>query len=147
MKNVFGNYVAQLIFEKGTEERKEQFYQVMLKQVHKLASDQYGCRIIQKAIVWLPIEHQLEIISQFEQAKLMSMMFSEEGNYILQCIVLNLPSEHITFMLPLIETKLLELCKDRRGCRVIQRVLEKFPRHELASIIDKIIAAANELTP
>ena len=57
MKNVFGNYVAQLIFEKGTEERKEQFYQVMLKQVHKLASDQYGCRIIQKAIVWLPIEH------------------------------------------------------------------------------------------
>ena len=31
MKNVFGNYVIQLIFEKGTPERIEEFYQCMLK--------------------------------------------------------------------------------------------------------------------
>jgi len=50
-------------------------------------------------------------------------------------------------MLPLIETRLLDLCRDRRGCRVIQRVLEKFPRKNIEEIIDNIIKAANELTP
>jgi len=31
MKNVFGNYVIQLIFEKGTKDRVNQFYDTMLK--------------------------------------------------------------------------------------------------------------------
>ena len=82
--------------------------------------------------VWLPLDRKMEIIAQFEPDKLVAMMFSEEGNYILQCIVLNLPCGEIQFLLPLIEKNLLDLCRDRRGCRVIQRILEKFPRHEIA---------------
>ena len=39
MKNVFGNYVIQLILEKGTPERIEEFYQCMLKQIEKLSFD------------------------------------------------------------------------------------------------------------
>ncbi len=39
MNNVFGNYVIQLIFEKGSEERIQQFYQLMLKQYLALSHD------------------------------------------------------------------------------------------------------------
>ena len=46
MKNVFGNYVIQLIFQRGSEERVEQFYQCILDQIHDLTFDQFGCRII-----------------------------------------------------------------------------------------------------
>ena len=74
----------------------------MMRQLHKLSQDQFGCRIIQKAIVWLPLERQLEVIKKFDPLKLVAMMFNEEGNYIVQCIMVNLPQEHITYLLPLI---------------------------------------------
>ena len=76
------------------------------------------------------------------------MMFSEEGNYIVQCIILNLPVNEIQFIIPLVQNQVLLLCKDKRGCRVIQRMLEKFPRSDIdVPIIQQIIAAANDLTP
>ena len=75
-------------------------------------------------------------------------MFSEEGNYIVQCIILNLPINEIQFIIPLVQNQVLLLCKDKRGCRVIQRMLEKFPRADINTpVIQKIIAAANDLTP
>ena len=75
----------------------------MLKQIEKLSFDQYGCRIIQKAIVWLPLDKKKEIIAQFNSKLLIEMMFSEEGNYIVQCIILNLPSEEIQFIISLVQ--------------------------------------------
>ena len=62
MKNVFGNYVIQLLFEKGSKEQIDQFYQCMLQQCYKLANDSFGCRILQKALVFLPLPQQLEIV-------------------------------------------------------------------------------------
>ena len=62
MKNVFGNYVIQLIFEKGTKDRVNQFYETMLKQTIMLSFDQFGCRIVQKALSWLPMKQKKEII-------------------------------------------------------------------------------------
>ena len=42
----------------------------------------------------------------------------------------------------------MELCKDKRGCRVIQRILERFPRAQIDQpIIQKIIAGSKDLTP
>ena len=67
MRNVFGNYVIQLIFEKGSGERIEQFYECIAKQITLLSFDQFGCRIIQKALVWLPLDKQLQIVQMFTQ--------------------------------------------------------------------------------
>lgn len=120
----------------------------MLKQSNRLSFDQFGCRIIQKALVCLSIDKKLEIIAKFDKKMLIEMMFSEEGNYIVQCIILHLPSEKIQFIIPLVQSQVLQLCKDKRGCRVIQRMLEKFPRTDInVPIIQQIIASANELTP
>ena len=43
-----------------------------------------------------------EIISKFDYKLLVEMMFSEEGNYIVQCIILNLPISEIQFIIPLV---------------------------------------------
>ena len=102
MQNVFGNYVIQLIFERGSSQRIEQFYNIMFAQLHKLCIDQFGCRIIQKAIVWLPFPYKKEIISQFTDDMLIKLMFSEEGNYIVQCMIVNMPLGEIRFLLPIV---------------------------------------------
>lgn len=119
MKNVFGNYVIQLIFDKGSQERIDNLYEVMLGQLTELTFDQFGCRIIQKALATLPIERKKEIVSKYDSKTLIEMMYSEEGNYVIQCIILNLPYKEILFLLPLIENQVLDLCIDKRGCRVI----------------------------
>jgi len=46
MKNVFGNYVAQSVFEMGTAEQVDTFFACVLRQVHQLSSHNFGCRII-----------------------------------------------------------------------------------------------------
>jgi len=92
-------------------------------------------------------ERKLELLHSFDHQSLLAMMFSEEGNYIVQCFVLNLAPELIAWFVPLVDQKVLQLCRDKRGCRVIQRMLEKFPREVLRPVIDKIISAAIELTP
>lgn len=96
----------------------------------------------------LPLAKKKEIVSKYDQHALVGMMYSEEGNYVIQCIILNMPHEEISFLLPLIEERVLDLCKDKRGCRVIQRVLEKYPRSVInEKIINRIIDEAGNLTP
>ena len=53
--------------------------------------------------MWLPLDKKKEIIAQFNSKLLIEMMFSEEGNYIVQCIILNLPSEEIQFIISLVQ--------------------------------------------
>lgn len=50
MKEVFGNYVIQKMLEHANQTQINLMFGVIQKQVVPLAFDQYGCRVIQKAI-------------------------------------------------------------------------------------------------
>jgi hypothetical protein len=49
MNDPFGNYVIQEMIQHGTFEQKEQFFRLILIQVHHLSLHKYGCRIIQRS--------------------------------------------------------------------------------------------------
>ena len=66
---------------------------------------------------------------------LVEMMYSEEGNYIVQCIIMHLPASEIQFLIPLVQSQVLQLCKDKRGCRVVQRMFERFPKSDIDATI------------
>jgi uncharacterized membrane-anchored protein YjiN (DUF445 family) len=50
MKDVFGNYVIQKMFDYGNSNQRQQLFYELKGKVFNLASDQYGCRVVQKAL-------------------------------------------------------------------------------------------------
>jgi hypothetical protein len=48
MKDVFGNYVVQKLFEHGTQPQKQLLADRMQETLVSLSVDQYGCRVVQK---------------------------------------------------------------------------------------------------
>ena len=76
-------------------------------------------------------EKRVEILSKYDDEMLRKMMTSEEGNYVVQCLILNLPVKKVHKFISLIEPNVIRLCKDKRGCRVIQRLLERLPRSDI----------------
>lgn len=53
MKDRFGNYVFQKIFEKGTEKQKKKLFDVIRGKIVILSEHCYGCRVIQKSIEYI----------------------------------------------------------------------------------------------
>ena len=66
MKDVFGNFVVQMILEYGTQERIDQLFKCIYSQVPDLSFDKYGCRVVQKAFEVLPEQRQGMLISKLD---------------------------------------------------------------------------------
>lgn len=54
MKDVFGNYVVQKMFEFGTPNQRKLLFLDIKGSILSLSCDQYGCRVVQKALDVLP---------------------------------------------------------------------------------------------
>ena len=50
MRDVFGNFVVQMILEYGEQQSIDTLFGCIIHQVPELSVDKYGCRVIQKAI-------------------------------------------------------------------------------------------------
>lgn len=53
MKDRFGNYVFQKIFERGSEKQKKKLFDVIKSKLINLSEHCYGCRVVQKAIEYV----------------------------------------------------------------------------------------------
>ena len=53
MKDRFGNYVFQKIFERGTEKQKRRLYEAVRSKLINFSEHCYGCRVVQKAIEYV----------------------------------------------------------------------------------------------
>lgn len=56
MRDVFGNFVVQMILEYGEQQSIDTLFSCIIHQVPDLSVDKYGCRVIQKAIETLKEE-------------------------------------------------------------------------------------------
>ena len=66
MKDVFGNYVVQKMFEFGSNSQRKALFSVIKNHIITLSSDQYGCRVIQKALESLPSNLRDEIVEEIK---------------------------------------------------------------------------------
>lgn len=64
MKDVFGNYVVQKMFEFGSLNQRKQLFKDLQGRMLNLSCDQYGCRVVQKALEVLPSLQQDELVEE-----------------------------------------------------------------------------------
>ena len=73
-------------------------------------------------------------------------MFDEHANHVLQRCVQKIRKQDL-FQSILIQCrgKVVELAKDINGCRIVQRILERFEHQEIDFILDEVFAGLLEL--
>jgi hypothetical protein len=64
MKDKFGNYVVQKMFDYGSLEQRGILLSVLRGKVFELSMDQHGCRVVQQSLEKVTNEQQLEIIAE-----------------------------------------------------------------------------------
>lgn len=82
MKDKFGNYVVQKMFDFGSLEQRGLLLSVMKGKVLELSMDQHGCRVVQQSLEKVTNEQQLEVIAEI-QGNEISCIENESGNHVI----------------------------------------------------------------
>ncbi|KAG7254936.1 hypothetical protein CRUP_024682, partial [Coryphaenoides rupestris] len=124
MVDVFGNYVIQKFFEFGSLDQKLALAERIRGHVLSLALQMYGCRVIQKALEFIPSEQQV-----------ISEMVRELDGHVLKCVK-DQNGNHVSEMVRELDGHVLKCVKDQNGNHVVQKCIECVQPHALHFIID-----------
>jgi len=81
MKDKFGNYVVQKMFDYGSLEQRGILLSVLRGKVFELSMDQHGCRVVQQSLEKVTNEQQLEIIAEIRGQEIVCIE-NENGNHV-----------------------------------------------------------------
>ncbi|GMH52240.1 hypothetical protein TL16_g01189, partial [Triparma laevis f. inornata] len=118
--DVFGNYIVQKIISL-TALLLAPVSHFLVKNVMPLIKDQYGCRVVQAALIHVDLLRTI-VHSIIEQGQLEAMLTHVNANHVLQKAVLLSTASIISPSLTPASIRRLSL--DQYGCRVIQRMIE-----------------------
>ncbi|CAE7202638.1 APUM3 [Symbiodinium sp. CCMP2592] len=156
-KEVFANHVVQKIFDTAdtvslrllNRLRDEALVRALADNVAALSQDQYGCRVIQKAIQAVSKESQQQIARELEDhvescirtARQKLTLWSRKlGNArVIQKCIEQMPPDSVNFVIKAVEQKAEETARHVYGCRVIQRLLEHCVSAQLEPMLEKIL--------
>jgi mRNA-binding protein PUF3 len=144
MKDVFGNYVMQKLFEYGDQVQKKVLANAMKGKVVDLSMQPYACRVVQKALEHVLVEQQTELVKELEP-DLIKVAKDQHGNHVIQQAIVLVPREHIDFMMAGLKGHVYELASHQYGCRVVQRVLEHGTQADKAGMMLELHASASML--
>eukprot|EP01059_Diplonema_ambulator_P013826 TRINITY_DN2448_c0_g1_i1.p1 TRINITY_DN2448_c0_g1~~TRINITY_DN2448_c0_g1_i1.p1 ORF type:complete len:463 (+),score=87.14 TRINITY_DN2448_c0_g1_i1:499-1887(+) len=122
MTHMYGNYVVQMLFEKGTDEMRRQLYEKTRGKVRGLALNTFGCRILQQGLKGIPDEYGDMVVSELE-GHVMECIQDQNGNHVIQRCIEHIPSK-CAFIYNSFPADPTLLATHAYGCRVLQRVLE-----------------------
>ena len=160
--DVFGNYVIQKLFERGTSEIKSKLKQTLAGDVVSLSKMTYGCRVVQKAVECLDNDGLLVVIHEFN-GKLIDCALDQNGNHVIQkCIEVlsvraktaenagdtktaRLLRQHCQFIIDTSLESLPMLSCHPFGCRVIQRIIEHSIEPDFTRVLDSLTTYHKEL--
>ncbi|KAF9464721.1 ARM repeat-containing protein [Collybia nuda] len=125
IRDVFGNYVIQKLFEHGTQVHKTKLVNIMEGHVLTLSLQMYGCRVVQKAIEFILPEQQGMFIKELEPYVLKCVKDSN-GNHVIQKLVECVSPDRLGFV-NTFHGNVYDLASHPYGCRVLQRCLENLP--------------------
>ncbi|SPO02871.1 uncharacterized protein DNG_05549 [Cephalotrichum gorgonifer] len=144
MKNQYGNYVIQKLFDHSDAAQKKTLTAEMKGQLYNLSVDKYGCRVVQKALDRISIDERVELVRELE-SNIVTLMNNEHGNHVVQKIVELLPREHLDFIMEPMRGHISTLSTQQFACRVVQRMLEQGTVKDKADIFSEVHAAAHLL--
>ncbi|KAL2164138.1 hypothetical protein VTH06DRAFT_3352 [Thermothelomyces fergusii] len=144
MKDVFGNYVMQKLFEYGDQVQKKVLASAMKGKVVDLSMQTYACRVVQKALEHVLVEQQTELVKELE-SDLVKVAKDAHGNHVIQQAIVLVPREHIDFIMTGFKGRVCELASHQYGCRVIQRILEHGTEADKAAMMVELHNSAPSL--
>ncbi|KAK7047833.1 hypothetical protein VNI00_006161 [Paramarasmius palmivorus] len=136
MFDAFGNFVIQKLFEQATQAQKIQLALNMSGHIFDLSVDQYGCRVVQKALEHILPDQQLEFLRELEP-RIDYCLRHPQAHHVIEKFIAVLQPGDLSF-LHVIENCAAELATDHFGCRVIQRCIECIPRRIIPSFFDEL---------
>ncbi|MFT7813230.1 pumilio homolog 1 isoform X4 [Arapaima gigas] len=139
MVDVFGNYVIQKFFEFGSLDQKLALAERIRGHVLSLALQMYGCRVIQKALEFVPSEQQVisEMVRELD-GHVLKCVKDQNGNHVVQKCIECVPPHALQFIIEAFKGQVFALSTHPYGCRVIQRILEHCLPEQTLSILEEL---------
>ncbi|XP_069612762.1 pumilio homolog 1 isoform X9 [Ranitomeya imitator] len=139
MVDVFGNYVIQKFFEFGSLEQKLALAERIRGHVLSLALQMYGCRVIQKALEFIPGDQQVinEMVRELD-GHVLKCVKDQNGNHVVQKCIECVQPQSLQFIIDAFKSQVFALSTHPYGCRVIQRILEHCLPDQTLSILEEL---------
>ena len=138
------NFVIQKLCEVTTPEQHKKMLQFFLNHIENVVDQPNSCRVLQRFIECNSsgpeaISNVEKIFNAVKKAPgLLNLCFSQNGNHIVQRFIELLPdrtNEVIQCIIP----HLVDLAGDNCGCRVVQRLFERYSVDILAPLVDEVL--------
>ncbi|XP_015739057.1 pumilio homolog 1 isoform X9 [Coturnix japonica] len=139
MVDVFGNYVIQKFFEFGSLEQKLALAERIRGHVLSLALQMYGCRVIQKALEFIPPDQQVinEMVRELD-GHVLKCVKDQNGNHVVQKCIECVQPQSLQFIIDAFKGQVFALSTHPYGCRVIQRILEHCLPEQTLPILEEL---------
>jgi hypothetical protein len=137
------NFVVQKLCEVITPAQQDQLLQFFAADVFGVIAHPISCRVLQKFIE-TTTKRNVTLIFEAVQPKLINLCLSQNGNHIVQRFIEALP-DRIDSIVALIRPHVVQLAIDNCGCRVVQRLFDRYDVDVLALLVAEVLRAAAEL--
>jgi hypothetical protein len=138
------NFVIQKLCDILDERQQNIMLVTLLADLDSIIDHTSGCRVLQKFIEITSPENVDTVYRNVKPIFLKTCM-SQNGNHIVQRFIDILP-DRIKEIAAAVKPHLLELAFDNCGCRVIQRLFDKYDVDTLSSLVDDVIVKAVDLS-
>jgi len=114
--------------------------------VWRLSQDGHGCHIVQEALDKAENDEVRQAIAQELTGHVWDATTSPHGNFVVQKCVTALPASALGFIInELCSKSIVHVAKNKFGCRVVNRLIEKCPSAQVCDIVEAILASATEV--
>ncbi|KAH0793698.1 Pumilio-family RNA binding repeat containing protein [Histomonas meleagridis] len=137
------NYVIQKLCEYLTEDAQKKFLQFFLSDLQHVIDQQSSCRVLQKFMEHTSSEN-VDSIYKASMRSIVSMCSSPNGNHIVQRFIEILPNR-INEIVTILQPHVVNLVIDNSGCRVIQKLFDKYPLSNIRPLVDEVLSCADHL--
>jgi hypothetical protein len=79
------------------------------------------------------------------QPALFDLMFDDNGNFVVSKIIKVMPKHIVHKMTDVCRGRIYTLSRDKNACRVVQRLLDRFPPEEIRFIFEELKSEVNAL--
>ena len=138
------NFVIQKMCEVLDQRQQQVMLQALLSNVHSIVNHSNGCRVLQKFIETTSPENVDQIYQSLKSIFIETCM-SQNGNHIVQRFIEFLPNR-VDEIVSMVKPRLIELAFDNCGCRVVQRLFDKYSVDTLSSLVDDVVLKAVDLS-
>ena len=137
------NFVIQKLCEVITPEQQQQVLAFFLANIDTVIEQPNGCRVLQKFIESTSHNNIAQIFDAVHP-KLLPLCHSPNGNHIVQRFIESLP-EKLNDIVETVRPHLVQLAVDNCGCRVVQKLFDKYDVGLLSPLVTEVLRAADEL--